>query len=178
MALTRGDRCVHAARAVARAETGSGGEPQLDRRRRQPQARPAPSCAVDAGRQGSRRGAPRVGTWWTRHRHVASALLCKERFTDWRFHRTDVFSRGCRRRETHPPGWVSRKNHSFSDLPGSRGSPPNTEFGETSAVPNSVLFSYRVLAGPPSPVAVSVHGWLCGWGLSEGWTSPGRSNPR
>ena len=57
-------------------------------------ARPAPTCAVAAGRQGSRRGAPRVGTWWTRHRHVASALLCKERFTDLRFHRTDAFSRG------------------------------------------------------------------------------------
>jgi len=54
-----------AARAVASAATGSGGEPQPDRRRRQPQARPAPSCAVAAGRQGSRRGAPRVGTWWT-----------------------------------------------------------------------------------------------------------------
>ena len=93
-----------AARAVASAATGSGGEPQPDRRRRQPQARPAPSCAVAAGRQGSRRGAPRVGTWWTRHRHVASALLCKERFTDLRFHRTDAFWRAEEHTGTYPPG--------------------------------------------------------------------------
>ena len=107
--------------AVASAATGSGGEPQPDRRRRQPQARPAPSCAVDAGRQGSRRGAPRVGTWWTCHRHVASALLCKERFTDLRFHQTDAFSRAEEDTGTCPAGQVSRKNNSFSHLPGSRG---------------------------------------------------------
>ena len=84
-------------------------------------ARPAPTCAVAAGRQGSRRGAPRVGTWWTRHRHVASALLCKARFTDLRFHRTDAFRVAEEDTGTHPPGWVPRKNQAFSDLPGSRG---------------------------------------------------------
>ena len=83
-------------------------------------ARPAPTCAVAAGRQGSRRGAPRVGTWWTRHRHVASALLCKARFTDLRFHRTDAFRVAEEDTGTHPPGWVPRKNQAFSDLPGSR----------------------------------------------------------
>ena len=54
-------------------------------------ARLIPSHVVAAGRQGSRRGAPCVSTWRTRHRRVASALLCKARFTDLRFHRTDAF---------------------------------------------------------------------------------------
>ena len=91
--------------AVARAATGSGGEPQPDRWRRQSQARPAPSCAVAAGRQSLLwRGAPRVGAWWTRHRHVASALLCKDRFTDLRFHRKDAFWGLKKMLGGHPPG--------------------------------------------------------------------------
>ena len=118
------ERCVHeaiAARTVARTATGSGSEPQPDRRRRQPQARPAPSCAVAAGRQSSWRGAPRVGAWWTRHRHVASALLCKDRFTDLRFHRKDAFWGLKKMLGGYPPGYLPRKNKSFSHLPGSHG---------------------------------------------------------
>ena len=70
MALTRGDRCVHAARAVARAETGSGGEPQPDRRRRQPQrvlhqrARSLPAARAAGGVHPVwARGGHVTGTW-------------------------------------------------------------------------------------------------------------------
>ena len=100
------ERRVHEANAAR-------GRPRRDGLWRRTSTRPtAPSaagasCTIVRGRcrpPGQQAGCTRVGRWWKRHRHVASALLCKERFTDLRFHQTDAFSRAEDDTGTYPPG--------------------------------------------------------------------------
>ena len=150
-AYTRRSLCTRCTRGRPRlcAATGSGGEPQPDRRRRQPQrvlhqrARSLPAARAAGGVH----PVWARGGHWTRHRHVASALLCKARFTGLRFHRTDAFWRAEEDSQVVHGGQLPRKNQAFSDLPGSRGTPNGSR---KKMVPNWITGTIFSVNFPPS----------------------------